>query len=207
MPGARSAGRLLSLVLSFEQKKVRTPQPMQIELKKSLRSRRLRIAVYPDGRCVVTVPRFIPARFLQRFLKEREGWILEKQAAFKKKDLVIKKGGSRADYLKHKESARSIVAERILELNKPYGFTYGRVAIRNQKSRWGSCSKKGNLNFNYKIVHLSPAERDYIIVHELCHLGAFDHSEKFWQLVERAVPNHQAIRRTLRKQVFLDEVR
>ena len=65
------------------------------------------------------------------------------------------------------------------------------------KTRWGSCSKKGTLNFNYKIALLSPELRDYIIVHELCHLGEFNHSSKFWLLVEKTVPNYK----TLRKQI------
>lgn len=97
-----------------------------------------------------------------------------------------------------KEQARAFVHSRLNVLNAYYGFVYHRVAIRNQKTRWGSCSKKGNLNFNYRIVSLPFHLADYIIVHELCHLGEFNHSQKFWNLVAQAVPDHRARRRELR---------
>ena len=95
----------------------------------------------------------------------------------------------RRDYLKYKETARALVKSRLAYFNTFYGFNIKRIAIKNSKSRWGSASKKGNLNFNYKIVLLPMELADYVIVHELCHLGEFNHSVKFWQLVSRAVPN------------------
>jgi predicted metal-dependent hydrolase len=169
------------------------------EFKVSNRANRLRITIHPDGRCVVTVPRIFSKRLLERFLRERAGWIKEKQDHFLKHPPVIRKTGTRADFLKNKEAARKLVHERIVELNKSYGFTYGRIAIRNQKSRWGSCSKKGNLNFNYRIVHLTPEQQDYIIVHELCHLKEFNHGPKFWGLVQKTIPGFAALRRSLKK--------
>lgn len=106
---------------------------------------------------------------------------------------------SRKDYLKHKESARALVAERILHFNKIYQHSYNKIAIRNQKTRWGSCSNKGNLNFNYKIFFLPPAVRDYVIVHELCHLKEFNHSRNFWDLVSIASPDYATCRIELKK--------
>ena len=82
-------------------------------------------------------------------------------------------------YLKHKEVARTLVRERLEYFNAFYGYEYKRIAIKNHKSRWGSCSKKGNLNFNYRIALLPSELADYIVVHELCHLGEFNHSPKF----------------------------
>lgn len=107
--------------------------------------------------------------------------------------------GSRKEYLKHKEAARKLVYERLEYFNQFYGFTYSRVAIRNQKTRWGSCSKRGNLNFSYRLALLPPHHADYIIVHELCHLGEFNHSPAFWALVEQQVSEHREIRRQLKK--------
>ncbi|MEK9157265.1 MAG: M48 family metallopeptidase, partial [Patescibacteria group bacterium] len=91
-----------------------------------------------------------------------------------------------------------IAAERLQHFNQQYGFTIGKVAIKNQTTRWGSCSKKGNLNFNYKVAILPPELQDYLVVHELCHLGEFNHSKAFWQLVAKTIPNHVELRKRLR---------
>lgn len=104
---------------------------------------------------------------------------------------------SRREYVKYKEAARALALARLAYFNQLYGFSFGRLAIRNQKTRWGSCSKKGNLNFSYRIALLPPELADYIIVHELCHLGEFNHSPRFWALVERACPEHRALRKQL----------
>jgi len=102
------------------------------------------------------------------------------------------------NYIKYKKQAATLVKERLEYFNQFYDYKYGRVAIRNQKTRWGSCSKKGNLNFNYKIVLLTQKQRDYIIVHELCHLKEFNHSQRFWDLVAKAVPDYKEVRHSLR---------
>ncbi|MBN2854285.1 M48 family metallopeptidase [Patescibacteria group bacterium] len=106
---------------------------------------------------------------------------------------------SKADFLEHKEKAREIILERLKYFSSLYNFSYGRVSIRNQKTRWGSCSRQGNLNFNYRLFHLSPELRDYVIVHELCHLKEFNHSSNFWNLVSKAIPKHRELRRELKK--------
>ena len=92
---------------------------------------------------------------------------------------------------------RALAAERLAHFNQAYGFSYGRVSIRDQRTRWGSCSKKGNLNFNYRICYLPPHLLDYVIVHELCHLGQFNHSAAFWALVAQTLPDHRERRAEL----------
>ena len=104
---------------------------------------------------------------------------------------------------KRRRQARAFVLERIAHFNRTYRCAIRKVFIRNQKTRWGSCSKKGNLNFNYRIIALPPSIADYIIVHELCHLKEFNHSKRFWDLVARVIPEHKAIRRELRKTVIV----
>jgi len=110
-----------------------------------------------------------------------------------------RRGGKKSlNYIKYKKDAGILVKERLEYFNQFYNYKYGRVAIRNQKTRWGSCSKKGNLNFNYKIVLLTSKQSDYIIVHELCHLKEFNHSGSFWSLVAETVPDYKEIRSSLR---------
>ena len=111
---------------------------------------------------------------------------------------VRRRGKPTKRYVAHKEAARALIHARLEALNAHYNFAYNRVAIRDQKSRWGSCSKKCNLNFNYRLIFLSPHLRDYVIVHELCHLQEFNHSPAFWRLLERAVPAYRACRKELR---------
>ena len=98
-----------------------------------------------------------------------------------------------------REEARIFVENRIGYFNKFYNFEINRIAIKNQKTRWGSCSSKKNLNFNYKIIYLKPALADYLIVHELCHLGQLNHSKKFWDLVFKTIPDYVKINRELRR--------
>ncbi|MBI4086596.1 M48 family metallopeptidase [Candidatus Kaiserbacteria bacterium] len=101
-------------------------------------------------------------------------------------------------YLAHKETARAFVHERLALHNAEYSFSYKRVFIKNQKSCWGSCSEKGNLNFNYKLLFLPPHIADYVIIHELCHLAELNHSPKFWSLVAQACPEYKACRKVLK---------
>ncbi|MDP2944335.1 MAG: M48 family metallopeptidase, partial [bacterium] len=85
--------------------------------------------------------------------------------------------------------------------NRFYNFKYRRISIRDQKTRWGSCSRTGNLNFSYRVLELTPAAADYIIIHELCHLREFNHCVRFWALVAKTVPDYVRLRRELRGRV------
>lgn len=95
--------------------------------------------------------------------------------------------------------ARSFISQRLEYYSKIYGFRFNRVSIRNQRTRWGSCSKKGNLNFNYRILMLPQYLADYIIIHELCHLKELNHSFRFWNLVAQVVPNYLEIKKELKR--------
>ena len=101
--------------------------------------------------------------------------------------------------IKKKEQAERFVESRLARFSKFYNFEINRVSVRNQGTRWGSCSSKGNLNFNYKIVYLRPELADYLIVHELCHLGELNHSKRFWALVKKTVPDYIEINKELRR--------
>ena len=111
---------------------------------------------------------------------------------------IKNKKGSKSEYLKYKNQALKLVRNKLEHFNKSYNFKYNKVTVRNQSTRWGSCSKSGNLNFNYNLSLLPENLVDYIIVHELCHLGEFNHSKNFWDLVARAVPDYKERRQELR---------
>ncbi|NTW27605.1 MAG: M48 family metallopeptidase [Candidatus Moranbacteria bacterium] len=133
------------------------------------------------------------------FIRKNAQWVLEKMKAMKKigKNSLFARH-DRVEYLKLKEHARAMVARRLEKYAEFYGFEYKGVAIRNQKTRWGSCSSKGNLNFNYKILLLPQRHADYIIVHELCHLKEFNHGKRFWNLVGQTIPEYEKIVKQLK---------
>lgn len=98
----------------------------------------------------------------------------------------------------YRRQAETVFAERLTLYNQIYQYPYARVAIKAQKTRWGSCSRQGNLNFNWRLLLAPLAVLDYVVVHELCHLREMNHSPRFWQLVSVACPTYAAARRWLR---------
>ncbi|HEX9057167.1 MAG TPA: SprT family zinc-dependent metalloprotease [Ktedonobacterales bacterium] len=98
----------------------------------------------------------------------------------------------------YRRQAAVIFADRLQIGNRAYGFTYQRVSIKEQKSRWGSCSKLGNLNFNWRLLLAPLPVLDYVVVHELCHLKELNHGPRFWKLVGRGCPDYAVHRRWLR---------
>jgi predicted metal-dependent hydrolase len=168
-------------------------------LKKSRRAKRMRLVVYCDGNCVVTVPHGFSMANMEKFILEKSDWIRRKVNYFKKRNFnPVFVRSSKREYQKLKLQALQLTENRIAYFNQIYNFSYNKISIRNQKTRWGSCSKKGNLSFNCKIALLPENIADYIIVHELCHLQEFNHSPKFWRLVEKTILNHKEIRKKLR---------
>lgn len=173
-------------------------QEIEYKLKKSKRAKRMRIAVYCDTSVVVTLPYGIKENIVEKFLSAKAAWLLDKILYFKKYGKLIFIKGNKIEYRKNKEAALNLAEERVNYFNKIYKLKFNAITIKRQKTRWGSCSKKGNLNYNYKILFLPKHIADYIIVHELCHLKEFNHSRKFWNLVARAVPSYLEIKRELK---------
>ena len=102
-------------------------------------------------------------------------------------------------YNKHKEITRALIFSKLEYWAPICGVNFKRVAIRNTKRCWGSCSSLGNLNFSYKMLFLPECLADYIIVHELCHLKELNHSPKFWAEVEKIMPHYRELILELRK--------
>ncbi len=178
-------------------------QNLNYILKVSKKSKNIRLSIHPEGICVATVPRNIPLVIVENFIIQKADWIKGKIEYFLKFKGSTFQKGTKADYLKYKKQAFEIVNNRIEYFNTFYGHKWNRIVIRNQSTRWGSCSKKGNLNFNYKIALLPAIASDYIIVHELCHLREFNHSKNFWNLVAVTIPDYKEIRKQLKNNRFI----
>ena len=166
-------------------------------VKKSRRAKRMCLSVHFDGQIVVTTPPSARMSSVERFVRHEWDWLMRALASLDPVDKRHIRYFSTEDYQRHKEEARAIIMRRLEYLNQYYGFQYNRVFIKNQRTCWGSCSEKKNLNFNYKIMFLPPSIRDYIIVHELCHLKEFNHSPRFWALVGKALFNYMSLRSQL----------
>ncbi len=178
-------------------------QNIEYTLKISPRAKVMRLAVYPNGSLIVTVPRFFNLDYVAKFLDSKSSWISSKLKYFAAHKPRTKLVYSKSDYKKLKIVAKNLVEQRLLYFNQTYNLKWGRVAVRDQSTRWGSCSKKGNLNFNFRIALITPEQADYIVVHELCHLAEFNHSKNFWELVKKTIPNYVLLRRQV-KQYSLD---
>lgn len=167
------------------------------KLKQYKNSKTLRIRITNLGKIIVTAPTQVPLSYIKNFIQEKSSWISEKLdyiTSLPTPHIQTKKG----DYKKYKESARIIVKEKIKKMNSVYGFLFNNISIRNQKSRWGSCSNKKNLNFNYKIIFLPDHLIEYIVAHELCHLKEMNHGPKFWELVSKTFPEYKKMHKELR---------
>lgn len=154
-----------------------------------VRSARKTIAIQinPGGEVIVRAPRGMPLPAIEQFVASKRGWI-EKHLAQQPVGLPKFTDAQMHELV---QQAKAVIPERVACYAPLVGVTYGRITIRNQHTRWGSCSSKGNLNFNCLLM-LAPAEvLDYVVVHELCHRKEMNHSPKFWAEVARVFPNYR----------------
>jgi predicted metal-dependent hydrolase len=164
-------------------------------IKRSARARHARLRITADKKLTVTLPLRAPLSLAETLVVQHKNWIIKHLMRTRPERITLPSG--RADYLQNKHPALSLVRERLNFFNQHYNFHWKSVSIKNATTRWGSCSRLKNLNFNYKIIYLPPELQDYLIVHELCHLGEFNHGPKFWELVARTVPDHGERRKEL----------
>lgn len=169
---------------------------------KIIRSNRktLAIQINPDLSVTVRVPMYAPQSDIERILREKEGWIqkhIEKIREMKEKKKETQGESVESEYLTNEEikkladKALQHIPKRVSYFTKQIDVTYGKITIRNQKTRWGSCSGKGNLNFNCLLMLTPPEVIDYVIVHELCHRKEMNHSGAFWAEVEKVLPDYK----------------
>jgi len=159
----------------------------------------MRLAIYCDGNFVVTAPANVSFFKVEQFILEKARWVIDKLQYYKDHSGQVVVRGNRREYLANKGRALALVQSRLEYYSRFYDLSYQKINIKNQKTRWGSCSKKGNLNFNYRIIFLPERLADYIIVHELCHLQEFNHGPKFWQLVAKTFPDYRTLRREVKR--------
>lgn len=164
---------------------------IEYEVKKSLRAKRLRLAVYYNQNLVVTIPKGVSQNKAEKYIIKKSKWILSKIDFFASFPLSKSLRLLHEDFEKYKNKALNIASFRVEYFNKQYDYSYRKIEIKNYKTRWGTCSKDGKLSFNFRITHMPSNIQDYIIVHELCHLKEFNHSRKFWNLVGKTIPDYR----------------
>ena len=169
---------------------------------KIIRSNRktLAIQINPDLSVTVRAPMYAPQSDIERILREKEGWIqkhIEKIREQEAKKKETQGESAEREYLTNEEikkladKALQHIPKRVSYYAKQIGVTYGKIIIRNQKTRWGSCSSKGNLNFNCLLMLTPPEVIDYVVVHELCHRKEMNHYKAFWAEVEKVLPDYK----------------
>lgn len=165
---------------------------MNIEIIKNKR-KSIAIEVKKDLSIVVRAPIFVSNKEIQKFIDEKSAWIektIEKIKVRNEQEKSMLKFTTEEIH-NLADKALEIIPKRVDYYAKIMDVSYGRITIRNQVSRWGSCSQKGNLNFNCLLM-LCPSEvLDYVVIHELCHIKEMNHSKRFWGLVERFCPEYK----------------
>jgi hypothetical protein len=173
--------------------------PIPYELKRRRGQRSIRVSVHPGGRLLVTSGLMMSVGEIERFLSRKSEWIqkaIDKMKVWQP-GLLAKRDPE--DYRMYKKDALRMIEERIKYFNETYQHRFTGISVKNHRHLWGSCSRQGRLNFNYKLIHLPQLLADYVIVHELCHLAVFNHSKKFWMEVEKTIPDWKKRRQELRK--------
>ena len=171
--------------------------PFEAELRIHPRAMRLGLRVLPGGKAVVTVPKGCSYTSVLRFMRRHKGWVEEASVRMRQFAPVPTRAEARRAYLLHKEAARRFAYAAVARFAPAYGVKVAAISIRDQKTRWGSCSRNGRLSFNYRLAMLPPRLAEYVVVHELCHLLEFNHSPRFWAQVAKAVPEHRLLRKHL----------
>lgn len=183
-------------------------QEIIIDLKSNPLAKRIRIIIHQNGKVVLTKPKRVSAKLALKFFESQGEFILQRLKEIEEKnkslygpnnDLAFScELQAKQDYQRHKKKASIFIKERLEYFNQFYNFDFKKVSVRNQSTRWGSCSRVGNLNFNYRLLFLPRELADYVLVHELCHLKELNHSSDFWDLVGKKIPDYRQRRRQLK---------
>lgn len=159
------------------------------------------LEITPDCKVRVRAPHRISDSDIQRFIREKSDWIAEKLHIMKERQAhrISQPKLTTEEIRNLAEQALADIPKRVACFAPCVGVSYGRITIRNQRTRWGSCSSKGNLNFNCLLMLAPPEVRDYVVVHELCHRKEMNHSPHFWAEVEKVLPDYKEAKRWLKE--------
>ncbi len=173
---------------------------MNIEIIKSKR-KTISIEITRELKVIVRAPDILSNREIQEFINEKANWIDKNLQIMRnraeKQQALLKFTDAEINYLINKATA--VIPIRVEYYAKIIGVKYNHISIKHQKTRWGSCSGKGNLNFNCLLVLCPPKVMDYVIIHELCHLKEMNHSPHFWAEVEKYSPDYKAYKQWLKE--------
>jgi predicted metal-dependent hydrolase len=175
--------------LPFEQ----PDEPLRIHFVRMRRARRYVLRVRPDGDLRVTIPRGGSRSVALRFADRHLEWARRQRSR-----VLAAKRPAVVDRALRAQAARELPPQ-LLALAQRHGLTVKAVSIRNQRSRWGSCSARGHIALNFRLLLMPADVREYILVHELMHLRQPNHSIRFWRLVEAACPGFRAAERWLKQ--------
>ena len=156
----------------------------------------LSIQITPEGQVLVRCPNRFPEREVRAFVENKRQWIESHLQKVQQRPEIPRLSPGELRQLA--QQAAKLLPERTAYFAPKVDVTYGRIAIRAQRTRWGSCSSKGNLNFNCLLMLAPPEVQDYVVVHELCHRKEMNHSARFWQEVERVLPDYRTQRKWLK---------
>lgn len=154
----------------------------------------LAVQIRADGTVIARAPLRMPKDRILCFLSEKASWIRMQQGKMQERENMRQQARIHLDAAQEKElreRAKSVLAQRTAYFARQVGVTYGRITVRDQKTRWGSCSQTGNLNFNFRLILAPPEVLDYVVVHELCHRRQMNHSAQFWQEVAQVLPDYR----------------
>jgi hypothetical protein len=174
------------------------PETTLLEFIRHPRARRYVIRVRPDGSVRVTLPRWGSRRQAELFAEQQRHWI-ERQ-----RRRIVEQGSKgiceSPEALKElRDRAARELPDQLRRLAAHHGLTVARISVRNQQSRWGSCSPHGHICLNWRLVLMPDFVREYVLIHELMHLKRLDHSPRFWKLVSEACADYEEARRWLRR--------
>lgn len=170
-----------------------------IEIKQSNR-KTIAFEIKEAGVLIVRAPFYMTRSEILQEIHRHQAWIdshMEKAANQVKERVETVKFSSK-EIRQMADMAVSVIPPRVEQYAQRLGVSYGRITIRSQRTRWGSCSSKGNLNFNCLLTQVPEQVMDYVIVHELCHRIEMNHSDRFWKLVEQIMPDYKTYRKWLK---------